>query len=58
MALPGGFATHLLVPHARYLVDVEGLDASTCAVLACGGVTASSAVGKFKPLHADDWVCS
>ncbi|MBN8491949.1 MAG: alcohol dehydrogenase catalytic domain-containing protein [Burkholderiales bacterium] len=56
MAAPGGFATHLLVPHARYLVDAEGLDAARCAVLACSGVTAYSAVSKFGPLAADDWV--
>ena len=56
IALPGGFATHLLVPHARYLIDAEGLDAATCAVLACGGVTAYSAVSKFQPLRPDDWV--
>lgn len=36
--IPGGFATHVLVPHARHLVDAEGLDAATCAALACGGV--------------------
>ena len=52
----GGFATHLLVPHARYLVDAEGLDPATAAVLACSGVTAYSAVQKFGTLAADDWV--
>jgi D-arabinose 1-dehydrogenase-like Zn-dependent alcohol dehydrogenase len=52
----GGFATHLLVPHARYLVDAEGLDAARCAVLACSGVTAYSAVQKFGKLDAGDWV--
>jgi D-arabinose 1-dehydrogenase-like Zn-dependent alcohol dehydrogenase len=56
MAAPGGFATHLMVPHARYLVDAEGLDAARCAVLACSGVTAYSAVSKFGPLGTDDWV--
>jgi alcohol dehydrogenase, propanol-preferring len=56
IGIPGGFATHLLVPHARYLVDAEGLDAAACAVLACGGVTAYSAVSKFQPLQPDDWV--
>ena len=29
VGIPGGFATHLLVPHARYLVDAEGLDAAS-----------------------------
>jgi D-arabinose 1-dehydrogenase-like Zn-dependent alcohol dehydrogenase len=52
----GGFATHLMVPHARYLVDAEGLDAASCAVLACSGVTAYSAIQKFGKLADDDWV--
>jgi len=56
VATPGGFATHLLVPHERYLVDVEGLDPATTAVLACSGVTAYAAVSKFGPLGVDDWV--
>lgn len=56
IALPGGFATHLLVPHERYLVDAEGLDPARSAVLACSGVTAYSALRKFGDLAADDWV--
>jgi D-arabinose 1-dehydrogenase-like Zn-dependent alcohol dehydrogenase len=52
----GGFSTHLLVPHARYLVDAQGLDPATGAVLACSGVTAYSAVQKFGNLAAQDWV--
>lgn len=56
VGIQGGFATHLVVPHARYLVDAEGLDPATCAVLACSGVTAYSAVQKFGKLDADEWV--
>ncbi len=56
VGIQGGFATHLLVPHPRYLVDAEGLDPATTAVLACSGVTAYSAVQKFGTLAADDWV--
>lgn len=56
VATQGGFATHLMVPHARYLVDAEGLDPASAAVLACSGVTAYSAVQKFGTLAADDWV--
>ena len=50
VGIQGAFATHLLVPHARYLVDAEGLDPATSAVLACSGVTAYSAVQKFGTL--------
>ena len=53
---PGGFATHLMVPNARYLVDADGLDPATGAVLACSGVTAYSAISKFGAMAPDDWV--
>lgn len=49
IARPGGFSTHLMVPHARYLVDVHGIDAARAAVLACSGVTAYSAAMKLGP---------
>lgn len=56
MARPGGFATHLMVPHARYLVDIEGIDPAQAAMLACAGVTAYSAIQKIGPPQADQWV--
>ncbi len=56
MVRPGGFATHLMVPHARYLVDVKGLDPAQAAVLACSGVTAYGAAMKLGPAEAGQWV--
>jgi len=53
---PGAFATHLLVPHQRYLVDVRGLDLPQAAVLACSGLTAYSAATKLSPPDAGEWV--
>src|SRR5258706_976607 len=53
---PGAYATHILVPHPRYLVAAEGLDPSFVATLACSGLTAYSAAKKLQPLAADDWV--
>ena len=44
---PGGFAEYVLVPHPRYLVDIDGLDAAEAAPLACAGVTTYSALKKF-----------
>lgn len=44
---PGGFAEYLIVPHARYLVDISGLDAAEAAPLACAGVTTYSALKKL-----------
>jgi len=56
LARPDGFATHLLVPHACYLVDVQGIDPAQAAVLACSGVTAYSAVGKLGAPEEGQWV--
>lgn len=56
MVRPGGFATHLVVPDARYLVDVEGIDPSQAAVLACSGVTAYSAALKIGAPDSRQWV--
>ena len=42
----GGFADHILVPDARYLLDLDGLDPVTTAPYACSGLTAFSALKK------------
>ncbi len=47
VAKPGGFAEYLIVPHPRYLVDIDGLDPAEAAPLACAGVTTFSALKKF-----------
>ena len=46
---PGGFAEYVIVPHPRYLVDIDGLDAAEAAPLACAGVTTFSALKKLGP---------
>jgi propanol-preferring alcohol dehydrogenase len=51
---PGGFAEYVIVPHARYLVDIDGLDAAEAAPLACAGVTTFSALKKFGPRITHD----
>ncbi|MFM0394993.1 alcohol dehydrogenase [Paraburkholderia phytofirmans] len=56
IGLPGGFATHLVVPDARYLVNVDGIDDAFAATLACSGVTSYAAVSKLPTLEADDHV--
>ena len=56
VALPGGFATHVLVPDARYLLDVEGIDDAFAATLACSGVSSYSAVNKLPALETTDYV--
>ena len=47
VARPGGFAEYVVVPHPRYLVNIDGLDPAQAAPLACAGVTTYSALKKF-----------
>ena len=50
----GGFATHLIVPHARYLFGIGGLSPERAAPLACSGVTAYGALKKVGDTLADE----
>jgi len=52
----GGYATHVLVPDAKYLVDPAGIDEAFAATLACSGVTAYSAAAKLPELAKGDRV--
>ncbi|MEL6373721.1 MAG: alcohol dehydrogenase catalytic domain-containing protein [Pseudomonadota bacterium] len=46
ITVDGGYATHVLVPHPRYLLDIGGLDDGFAAALMCSGLTAYSALRK------------
>ena len=48
----GGFASHVVVPHARYLFDPGNVDPALAATYACSGLTCYSAVSKVAPLAA------
>lgn len=50
----GGFATHVVVPHPRYLVDFEPLAEEQACTYACSGLTAYSALKKVEPLRANE----
>src|SRR3989475_7478702 len=50
----GAYSTHVLVPHAKYLVDASGIDESFAATLACSALTAYSATAKLPALGAKD----
>ncbi|MER6085456.1 alcohol dehydrogenase [Streptomyces sp. NPDC001833] len=50
----GGYADHVLVPHEEYLVDIEGLNLTWAATLACSGLTAYRAVNKAVRGDLDD----
>jgi propanol-preferring alcohol dehydrogenase len=44
---PGGYAEYVLVPNAKYCIDISGLDPAEAAPLACSGITTYSALKKF-----------
>lgn len=45
---PGGFADHVLIPDARYLLDYGTLDSDQAACYMCSGITAYSALRKIE----------
>jgi len=47
VAVDGGFATYVLVPHPRYLLDHAPLPASFAGPLMCSGLTAYSALKRL-----------
>jgi D-arabinose 1-dehydrogenase-like Zn-dependent alcohol dehydrogenase len=52
----GAYASHVLVPHPKYLVDSTGVDDGFAATLACSGLTTYSATAKLPKLGPRDWV--
>ncbi len=50
----GGYATHVLAPHPRHLVDPGSLDPAVAATYACSGITVYSAIQKVLPLPAEE----
>lgn len=43
----GGFSSHVLVPHPRYLFDYGNVDPAVAATFACSGITVYSAIRKM-----------
>lgn len=43
----GGFATHVLVPHPRYLIDFAPLSSAFAGTLMCSGLTAYAALKRL-----------
>ena len=52
----GGFATHCLVEHDKFLVDIDGLDAADVVPHACSGITVFNALEKMGSLRSDEWI--
>ena len=45
--MDGGFATHVLIPHPRYLIDYAPLSPSHAGALMCSGLTAYAALKRL-----------
>lgn len=50
----GGFASHVLVPHPRYLLDFGTLPPALAATYMCSGLTAFGALKKMGAVTKDD----
>ena len=53
---PGAYATHVLVPDPKYLVDTRGIEDAFACTLACSAVTVYSAINKLPALGPKDAV--
>ncbi|WP_270937746.1 alcohol dehydrogenase [Falsiroseomonas oryzae] len=49
----GGYATHVIAPEPRHLVDPGNLDPALAATYACSGITVFSAINKVMPMDPD-----
>jgi alcohol dehydrogenase len=47
VSIDGGFATHVLVPDAKYLLDYDPLSINMAATLMCSGITAYGALKRL-----------
>jgi D-arabinose 1-dehydrogenase-like Zn-dependent alcohol dehydrogenase len=52
----GGYATHMMVPHPRYLFDIGDMSPERAAPLACSGVTTYGALKKIATLKSEPTV--
>ena len=52
ITVDGGYASHVLVPHPRYLIDASGIDAALAGSYMCSGLTAYSAIRKARAVSA------
>lgn len=54
--IPGGYATHVLVPHPKYLLDYGKTPPALAAAYMCSGLTAFGAMKKVGALGPNDQV--
>jgi D-arabinose 1-dehydrogenase-like Zn-dependent alcohol dehydrogenase len=53
---PGGYASHVMVPHPRYLIDYGAIPPALAATYMCSGLTAYGAMTKVPTPGPDDEV--
>lgn len=53
---PGGYASHVVVPHPRYLFDIGDIDPATAALFGCSGLTSFGALKKIAAYPRDSAV--
>jgi D-arabinose 1-dehydrogenase-like Zn-dependent alcohol dehydrogenase len=49
ITVDGGYATHVMVPHPRYLIDADGVAPEFAGALMCSGLTGYGAIKKALP---------
>ena len=54
--VPGGYATHVMIPHPKYLLDYGKTDPALAAAYMCSGLTAFGAVKKVGKLGPADQI--
>ena len=47
----GGYSDHIVVPHPKYLIELDGLDPVSAAPYACSGVTTYGALRKLADVY-------
>ncbi|KAJ9652155.1 hypothetical protein H2198_008577 [Neophaeococcomyces mojaviensis] len=50
----GGFASYVLVPHPKYLVEAGELDPNVACTFGCSGITTLSACRKVMPVNPEE----
>jgi len=46
ITVDGGYASHVIVPHPRYILDITGIDRQVAGGLMCSGITSYGALKK------------
>jgi propanol-preferring alcohol dehydrogenase len=50
----GGYSDHIVVPHPKYLIELDGLDPVSAAPYACSGVTTYGALRKLADVYPSE----